>query len=58
MKTRELPERIRRWSEAPAVNPRYRGATPMDVARALVGKRPEHPAEDPSRDPEPVKSDV
>lgn len=58
MKVRELPERIRRWSEAPVANPRYRGATPMDVARALVGKRPEQPAEDPSRDPDAVKSDV
>ena len=37
---RELPERIQKWTVTPSVNPRYRGASPMDVARALVGKPP------------------
>ncbi len=41
MKVRDLPEGIRKWSERPAVKPRYKGATPADVARALLGKQPE-----------------
>lgn len=35
-----LPEFLREWSETPSVNPRYKGATPADVARALLDKKP------------------
>ena len=31
---------VRKWSNTPSPNPRYMGATPGDVARALLGKRP------------------
>ena len=34
----------REWSNTPSVNPRYKGATPADVARALLGKPVCHPA--------------
>ena len=27
-----------KWANTPAVNPRYKGATPAEVARALLGK--------------------
>ena len=27
-----------KWANAPAINPRYKGATPADVARAMLGK--------------------
>ena len=39
----ERQEAIRKWSEAPSVNPRYKGATPAEVARALLGNRPVTP---------------
>ena len=29
---------VRKWAAAPSVNPRYKGATPTDVGRALLGK--------------------
>lgn len=29
-------EALRRWSETPSVNPRYKGATPADMVRALL----------------------
>ena len=31
---------VRRYSNTPAVNPRYRGATPADMVRALRGEKP------------------
>ena len=40
MKDGKLPEALRKWSNTPSVNPRYKGATPADVARALLGKKP------------------
>ena len=33
------PEPLRKWSETPSPNPRYMGATPVNVARALLGKK-------------------
>lgn len=39
-KREPLPEVVKRWSETPSVNPRYKGATPADVARALMRKKP------------------
>ena len=41
MKDGKLSEALRKWSNTPSVNPRYKGATPADVARALLGKKPE-----------------
>lgn len=40
MSKKSLPEALHEWSETPAVNPRYKGATPADLARALLGKKP------------------
>ncbi len=40
MSQKPLPKRLREWSETPSVNPRYKGATPADVARALLDKKP------------------
>ena len=40
MTKKPLPEKVREWSETPSVNPRYKGATPTDVARALLGEKP------------------
>ena len=34
---------VRKWSATPTPNPRYRGATPSDVGRALLGKRSTSP---------------
>ena len=31
---------VRKWSATPTPNPRYRGATPSDVGRVLLGKKP------------------
>lgn len=31
---------LREWSHTPSPNPRYKGATPADVARALLRKKP------------------
>ena len=36
---RELPKFAWRLSTTPSVNPRYKGATPADMARILLGKR-------------------
>ena len=37
---RKLPEALKAAAETPSVNPRYRGANPNDLARALLGKKP------------------
>ncbi len=37
---RRRGQAVDRWSNTPAANPDYRGATPNDVGRALLGKRP------------------
>jgi len=37
-------DRVDGWSNAPAANPAYGGATPVDVARALLGKPPLRPS--------------
>ena len=37
--TEKTPESVpNEWADTPAVNPRYKGATPRDVARALLQK--------------------
>ena len=35
-----LPKAVQELSETPAQNPRYRGATPADMARILLRKKP------------------
>ena len=40
---------VREWTETPAENPRYKGATPADVGRALLRKKAD-------ADAPPVKS--
>ncbi len=42
---------VREWEDTPSPNPRYQGATPADVGRALLGKKKK--AESPP--PDPVK---
>lgn len=36
----ERREALEKWSTTPAANPRYKGATPADLVRALLGKKP------------------
>ncbi len=31
---------VEKWSNTPSPNPRYKGATPAEVGRALLGKPP------------------
>ena len=49
---------IRRYSNTPAVNPRYKGATPADMVRALRGEKPVCHAEKPADAPAAVKTDL
>ncbi len=51
-----IPESLRRWSNTPSVNPRYKGATPADMVRALRGKKAIRHAEKASADVRPVKT--
>ena len=52
-KTEKTPESVPSdWADTPAVNPRYKGATPTEVARALLRK----PVQKSDADPRPVKS--
>ncbi|MCY3676638.1 MAG: hypothetical protein OXH66_03455 [Gemmatimonadetes bacterium] len=46
---------VQKWSNTPAMNPRYRGATPGDVVRALRRKPVCHPEKVPEN-PVSVKS--
>ena len=52
---RERREAVREWTDTPSENPRYKGATPGDVGRALLGK---HTTPEGRGDGPPVKSDV
>lgn len=54
--TRPLPEALREWSETPSPNPRYKGATPADMVRALRGERPPRPASRPEPETRPVRT--
>ena len=54
----ERKEAIREWANTPAKNPRYRGATPVEVGRALLGYRPVTPARKVAEDKPPVKPSV
>lgn len=35
---RKRREHLAEWTDTPAANPLYQGATPREVARALLGK--------------------
>ena len=37
---KERREAVPEWSDTPSPNPRYHGATPAEVGRALLGKEP------------------
>ncbi len=51
-------EAVEKWANTPAVNPRYKGATPAMVGRALLGYRPVTPPEKVTEDGPPVKTGV
>ena len=55
---RSLPEAVRKWSNTPSPNPRYKGATPADMARALLGKKPVCHSEKVSEDDASVKTSI
>ena len=57
-KRKPLPEHVRRLSTTPSVNPRYRGATPADMARILLGKKPVCHGEKVSDKPSAVKMGI
>lgn len=50
----ERRKALREWSGAPSVNPRYKGATPADMVRALRGKA----AAPQLANPPPVKTNL
>ena len=54
----ERREAIREWANQPSVNPRYGGATPAEVGRALLGYRPVTPAPKDAEPEPPVKPSV
>lgn len=47
---------VEEWENTPSPNPRYRGATPAFVGRALLGYRPVTPPEKVPEDAPPVKT--
>jgi len=49
---------VREYENTPSPNPRYKGATPADVGRALLGYRPVTPPEKVAEDTAAVKSSV
>ena len=51
----ERRKAIREWANRPSVNPRYRGATPAEAGRALLGYRPVTPAQKAAKPEPPVK---
>ena len=46
-------EAVRKWQETPSENPRYKGATPADVGRALLRKSAQK--EEPTESPPTIK---
>ena len=49
---------LREWSDTPALNPRYKGATPGDVVRALLRKHLDLADQQDRADAGPVKPKV
>lgn len=57
--TEEARQRaVREWQDAPAVNPRYQGATPAQVGRALLRRPARHATENNDEGEPAVKSSV
>ena len=54
----ERREAVRKWANAPAVNPRYKGATPADIVRTLLRPRSVTPARKVAEPDAPVKPNV
>lgn len=53
-----MSEAARKLSNMSARNPRYRGATPADMARIMLGKKPAcHPEKKPD-ETSPVKTSI
>ena len=52
---KERKAAVKKWSDTPAENPRYEGATPSEVGRALLGK---HARKGNNEDDHSVKPDV
>lgn len=49
---------VQEYSATPSKNPRYRGATPADVGRALLKRQPATPPEEEAEDDPGLKSGV
>lgn len=49
---------VQEWQDTPSPNPRYKGATPADVARALLRKPARHAQKKNGVHQEPVKQSV
>ena len=54
---KERQAAVKEWSNTPSPNPRYHGATPTEVGRALLRKSACH-AEKIAHTPAPVKSSI
>ena len=54
----KLPDALQKLADTPAVNPRYKGATPNDLARALLRKRTPPAQDEPTEPPPRVKPAV
>ena len=57
-KERARRKAVREYENTPSVNPFYKGATPADVGRALLGKKPVRHAEKVAGNDPAVKSGV
>ena len=58
MSEKKIEAAVREWSNTPSVNPRYKGATPADVVRALLRKPVRHTDEKVSGDDPFVKTRI
>lgn len=58
MTERNRRKAIQEWANAPAVNPRYKGATPADIVRTLLKPRSVTPARKVAEPDAPVKPNV
>ncbi len=51
-------QRRQQWQDSPSPNPRYKGATPADVGRALLRKPAHHADKKLGESPQSVKTNV
>ena len=58
MTEKALKEAVREWANMPSVNRRYGGATPTEVGRALLNRRPVTPERKVAEDDRSVESGV